>query len=80
MSRRLWQVSCLFQDGFIEKMLAAVNEMEQTHRLTKYLLDLHLPDGLLSLHCEEAPWYKETCRMRARIWKRDLDTLNRLML
>lgn len=37
----------IFQDGFIEKMLAAVNEMEQTHRLTKYMLDLYLPDGLL---------------------------------
>jgi CheY-like chemotaxis protein len=37
----------VFQDGFIEKMLAAVNEMEQTHKLTKYLLDLYLPYGLL---------------------------------
>ena len=37
----------IFQDGFIEKMLAAVNEMEQTHKLSKYLLDLYLPYGLL---------------------------------
>ena len=37
----------IFQDGFIEKMLAAVNEMEQTHKLTKYLLNLYLPSGLL---------------------------------
>jgi CheY-like chemotaxis protein len=37
----------IFQDGFIEKMLAAVNEMEQTHKLTKYLLNLYLPYGLL---------------------------------
>jgi hypothetical protein len=28
-------------------MLAAVNEMEQTHKLTEYLLDLYLPYGLL---------------------------------
>jgi hypothetical protein len=37
----------IFQDGFIDKMLSAVNEMEETHKLTKYLLDLYLPDGLL---------------------------------
>lgn len=36
----------IFQEGFIEKMLAAVNEMQQTHRLTKYMLDLYLPDAL----------------------------------
>jgi hypothetical protein len=37
----------IFQDGFIDKMLSAVNEMEETHKLTKYLLDLYLPYGLL---------------------------------
>jgi CheY-like chemotaxis protein len=35
----------IFQDGFIKKMLAAVNEMEQRHKPTKYLLDLYMAYG-----------------------------------
>ena len=36
-----------FQDGFIEKMLSALNELEQDHKLHHYLLDLYLPNSLM---------------------------------
>ena len=35
----------MFQDGFVEKMVESVNEIENEHKLDKYLLDLYLPYG-----------------------------------
>lgn len=35
----------IFQDRFIEKMLAAINEMENKHKIVDYLLDFYLPYG-----------------------------------
>ena len=41
----IFEDDIMFQDRFVEKMMAAVNEMENEHKLDKYLLDLYLPYG-----------------------------------
>jgi hypothetical protein len=35
----------IFQDRFIELMIAAINAIEQEHEVAKYLLDMYIPDA-----------------------------------
>ena len=59
----------VFQDRFVEKMLEAANEMENEHKITKYILDFYLPYGFSPKASDYCGTYCQKISTSCLLWK-----------